>query len=50
MDKDGETTFNNLASRIKEKEPFSPFLQGGIEVKQLGDIKSAKWFSENNLL
>ncbi len=51
MDKDGEATFNNLASRIKEKEPFSPFLQGGIEVKATcGDIKSAKWFSENNLI
>lgn len=51
MDELGKREWNNLSSRLHEKDPFSPFSCGGIEVKATcGDLKSGKWFTENNIL
>lgn len=33
MDKFGEPVWKSLVSRLREKQPFSPFLPGGIEIK-----------------
>lgn len=33
MDKGGKDEFTRLANRLRDKQPFSPFLTGGIEVK-----------------
>jgi len=50
MDEYGAKLWKQLSNRIREKEPFSPFLGGGIEVKATcGDIRSAKWFSAKGL-
>jgi len=51
MDKLGQDEWNKIGKRIYEKEPFSFFATGGIEVKATcGDLRSAKWFTENSLL
>ena len=50
MDQKGKELWNKLSSQLHEKEPFSPFLEGGIEVKATcGDLKSGKWFTSNKI-
>jgi len=50
MDKIGKKLWDSLHKRRREKEPFSPFMAGGIEVKATcGDLRTAKWFSEKGL-
>jgi hypothetical protein len=33
LDKFGKPLWESLASRLREKKPFSPFATGGIEIK-----------------
>ena len=50
MDNIGKNLWDKLSSQHHEKEPFSPFVAGGIEVKATcGDLKSGKWFTEKNI-
>ena len=50
MDKIGKNAWKKLKNRMHEKEPFSYFETGGIEVKATcGDLKSGKWFTEKNI-
>ena len=50
MDEIGRKAWNMLSSQLHEKEPFSSFSTGGIEVKATcGDLKSGKWFTANNI-
>ena len=50
MDKIGKNAWNKFKNRMHEKEPFSYFETGGIEVKATcGDLKSGKWFTEKNI-
>lgn len=50
MDNIGKNLFDSLKSRLKEKEPFSPFKSGGIEVKATcGDLRAASWFTKKDI-
>lgn len=50
MDEEGRTAWNKVSSQLHEKDPFSPFPAGGIEVKATcGDLKSGKWFTERGI-
>lgn len=50
MDQDGRDAWNRVSSQLHEKDPFSPFPTGGIEVKATcGDLKSGKWFTERSI-
>ena len=50
MDNIGKNLWDKLSSQHHEKQPFSPFAGGGIEVKATcGDLKSGKWFTEKNI-
>ena len=50
MDDVGKSIWDSLKNRRKEKEPFSPFKAGGIEVKATcGDLRSAKWITKQGL-
>ena len=50
MDKIGKSLWDSLHNRRREKEPFSPFEAGGIEVKATcGDLQTAKWFTNKGL-
>ena len=50
MDNKGKELWKKLQPQIKEKQPFSPFQTGGIEVKSTcGNIRTAKWFSGKGL-
>jgi len=50
MDDVGRRTWNKFLSQLHEKEPFSPFSSGGIEVKATcGDLRSGKWFTAKNI-
>lgn len=50
MDDFGKKVFELCRGRMREKEPFSPFAGGGIEVKATcGDLQTAKWFTSKGL-
>ena len=50
MDTEGKKLWDSLKSRSREKDPFSPFQTGGIEVKATcGDLQAAKWFTHRGL-
>lgn len=50
MDELGLSEWARLKGRRREKEPFSPFLTGGLEVKATcGDIRTARWFGDKGL-
>lgn len=50
MDETGKNLWDTLEKRRREKEPFSPFEAGGIEVKATcGDLKTAKWFTKQGI-
>ena len=50
MDEEGRDAWNRVSSQLHEKDPFSPFPTGGIEVKATcGDLRSGKWFTERSI-
>jgi hypothetical protein len=50
MDQDGQKHWNELDGQHQQKEPFSPFVLGGIEVKATcGDVPSARALSSQGL-
>ena len=49
MDPEGRKLWESLEQRRREKEPFSPFVTGGIEVKAtVGSLPSAAWFQKRS--
>lgn len=50
MDQKGQQHWNELEGQHQEKDPFSPFVMGGIEVKATcGDVPSARALSSRGL-
>lgn len=50
MDQKGQQLWNELDGQHQEKDPFSPFVTGGVEVKATcGDVPSAKDLSSRGL-
>jgi hypothetical protein len=50
LDKFGMPLWKSLASRVREKKPFSPFATGGIEIKAtVGSVPTPKEFAKKNL-
>lgn len=50
LDKFGKPLWESLASRVREKKPFSPFATGGIEIKAtVGSVPTPKEFAKKNL-
>lgn len=50
LDEMGSKLWQELESQRREKEPFSPYKTGGIEVKATcGDCRTAKWFTAKGL-
>lgn len=50
MDDEGKRAWDRVSTQLHEKEPFSPFPAGGIEVKATcGDLRSGKWFTEKGI-
>lgn len=51
LDSNGKEVLSSLSEKMKEKDPFSPFVNGGIEVKATcGALPSAKFFTKHRLL
>ncbi len=50
LDSKGKEILSILSEKMKEKEPFSPFINGGIEVKATcGVLPSAQYFTKHKL-
>jgi hypothetical protein len=50
LDKFGKELWESLASRAREKKPFSPFATGGIEIKAtVGSVPTPKELAKKNL-
>jgi hypothetical protein len=50
MDQFGESTWKALALRLREKQPFSPFPTGGIEIKAtVGSVKTPAQLARQGL-
>ena len=50
MDQKGQQHWNDLEGQHQEKDPFSPFVMGGIEVKATcGDVPTARVLSSRGL-
>lgn len=50
MDTQGKKIWELLKNRLHEKQPFSYFETGGIEVKATcGDLRSGSWFTKKNI-
>jgi hypothetical protein len=50
MDECGAAQWDRLAGRLRDKQPFSPFATGGLEVKAtVGSVPSPPWFQSRNL-
>lgn len=51
LDKFGKPLWESLASRAREKKPFSPFATGGIEIKAtVGSVPTPKALAKKNLI
>jgi hypothetical protein len=50
LDKFGMPLWESLASRVREKAPFSPFASGGIEIKAtVGSVPTPKALAKKNM-
>ncbi len=51
MDQEGQSAWNKLSLRLREKGPFSPFPTGGLEVKATcGSVPTPAWCATRHLL
>lgn len=51
MDEHGQAIWKNLEGRLREKQPFSPFANGGLEIKATcGSLPTPAYFTKKGLV